>query len=63
MRARFPTVSDVEITLQSNPGSVTFDRLRAYREAGVKRLSIRRAVHGDEMLSALGRIHRSGDLA
>ncbi len=61
VRTRLTTVSDLEITLESNPGSVTLDRLRAYREAGVNRLSIGVQSMRDEMLSALGRIHSSDE--
>lgn len=51
---------DVEITLESNPGSAERDRFTEYRAAGVNRLSIGVQSFDDRALKALGRIH-SGD--
>ena len=51
---------DVEITLESNPGSAERDRFTEYRAAGVNRLSISVQSFEDRGLKALGRIH-SGD--
>lgn len=36
----YQLVDDAEITLESNPGTVDMQRYRAYREAGVNRISI-----------------------
>ena len=51
---------DVEITLESNPGSAERGRFAEYRAAGVNRLSIGVQSFDDRALKALGRIH-SGD--
>ena len=51
---------DVEITLESNPGSAERDRFTEYRAAGVNRLSIGVQSFDDRALKTLGRIH-SGD--
>ena len=51
---------DVEITLESNPGSAECDRFAGYRAAGVNRLSIGVQSFDDRALKTLGRIH-SGD--
>ena len=40
LRARYPLSPDAEVTVECNPGTVTPERLRAYRAAGVNRLSI-----------------------
>ena len=51
---------DVEITLESNPGSAESSRFAEYRGAGVNRLSIGVQSFDDRALETLGRIH-SGD--
>ncbi|HCV43664.1 MAG TPA: coproporphyrinogen III oxidase [Bacteroidetes bacterium] len=49
--------SDAEITVETNPGTVTTEKLRAYRLLGVNRLSIGiQSFHEDE-LKFLSRIH------
>ena len=53
---------DVEITLESNPGSAESRRFAEYRGAGVNRLSIGVQSFDDRALETLGRIH-SGDEA
>lgn len=48
---------DAEVTLEANPGTVDLDKLRAYRGAGVNRLSIGvQSAHADE-LRLFGRRH------
>ena len=58
IRANLPR--DVEITLESNPGSAERDRFAKYHAAGVNRLSIGVQSFDDRALKTLGRIH-SGD--
>lgn len=56
-RGSFEIAGDSEITLEMNPGTVTEEKLAAYRHAGANRLSIGlQSVHDDE-LKMLGRIH------
>ena len=57
IRARLPLEADCEITLEANPGTFEKDRFRAFRQAGVTRLSIGVQSFNDEHLQALGRIH------
>jgi oxygen-independent coproporphyrinogen-3 oxidase len=57
MRARLPLVPDCEITLEANPGTFERDRFRAFRAAGVTRLSIGVQSFHDASLQALGRVH------
>jgi oxygen-independent coproporphyrinogen III oxidase len=52
-----------EITMEANPGTVTRDLLEAYRIAGVNRVSFGAEILDDDGLVALGRIHRSDDVA
>lgn len=49
--------AEAELTIEVNPGTVTADKLRAYREAGINRLSIGLQSGSNEELKALGRIH------
>ena len=57
VRARLPLEADAEITLEANPGTFEKDRFRAFREAGVNRLSIGVQSFDDAKLKALGRVH------
>ncbi len=52
------TVSpDCECTIECNPGTLTEEKLRVYKEFGVNRLSIGLQACQDEILKDLGRIH------
>ncbi|MEE1199449.1 MAG: radical SAM family heme chaperone HemW [Christensenellales bacterium] len=53
---------DAEITLEANPGTLTPEKLRLYREAGVNRLSIGAQSMEDRLLRALGRIHTAREV-
>ncbi|WP_395693081.1 radical SAM family heme chaperone HemW [Piscinibacter sp.] len=57
IRARLPLEPGAEITLEANPGTFERDRFRAFREAGVTRLSIGVQSFDDARLRALGRVH------
>ena len=57
VRARLRLVADAEITLEANPGTFEKDRFRAFRQAGVTRLSIGVQSFNDAHLKALGRVH------
>ena len=57
IRARVRLEPDCEITLEANPGTFEKDRFRAYRGAGVTRLSIGVQSFNDAHLQALGRVH------
>jgi len=52
-----PFASDVEITLEANPGTTEAKRFAGYRAAGVNRLSMGIQSLDDRKLAALGRIH------
>ena len=56
-----PFASDIEITLEANPGTVDQDRFQGFYHAGVNRLSIGVQSFNDEQLQSLGRIHRGGE--
>jgi oxygen-independent coproporphyrinogen-3 oxidase len=61
--SRFRVDDDVEITIESNPGTVDRDNLAALKTAGVNRLSFGVQSFNDDTLSRLGRIHSSDDAA
>lgn len=54
----FSIAPDAEITMESNPGTLSFENLRIYRQAGVNRLSIGLQAWQDRLLESLGRIHK-----
>ncbi|NOZ56824.1 MAG: radical SAM family heme chaperone HemW [Calditrichaeota bacterium] len=51
----------VEITLECNPGTTEHQSLRAYRDAGVNRLSVGIQSFHDVLLRFLGRIHSADE--
>ncbi len=57
IRARLKLSADCEITLEANPGTFEKDRFRAFRSAGVTRLSVGVQSFNDEHLKAIGRVH------
>ncbi|MDJ0748143.1 MAG: radical SAM family heme chaperone HemW [Woeseiaceae bacterium] len=63
VNAHFSLPEDAEITMEANPGTVEFDSPRAYRDAGINRLSLGAQSFDDAMLGRLGRIHSSDDIA
>lgn len=59
LRALLALNGTAEITLEANPGTVDANHFKAYREAGVNRLSIGIQSFNDEQLQRLGRIHNA----
>jgi oxygen-independent coproporphyrinogen-3 oxidase len=57
VRATWAVANDWEVTLEANPGSVEAGRFRAYRQAGVNRLSMGMQALDDADLRRLGRLH------
>lgn len=57
LRARLRLTADCEITLEANPGTFEKDRFKAFRQAGITRLSIGVQSFNDAHLKALGRVH------
>ena len=49
--------NNIEITIEVNPGTVTEDKLRTYKNLGVNRLSIGLQSTEDKILKQIGRIH------
>ncbi|RZU02890.1 radical SAM family heme chaperone HemW [Rivibacter subsaxonicus] len=57
VRARLPLQPGCEITLEANPGTFERARFRAFRAAGVTRLSVGVQSFDDAKLKILGRVH------
>ena len=57
VRALLPLEPGCEITLEANPGTFERDRFRAFRDAGVTRLSVGVQSFDDQALRAIGRVH------
>lgn len=49
--------SSIEITIEVNPGTVTLEKLKQYKEAGANRVSIGLQSANDKLLKQIGRIH------
>lgn len=57
----FNTYEDMEITIELNPGTLTPDKIKTYKEAGINRVSIGLQTFDDSILKKLGRIHSGKD--
>ena len=60
-RLHWPSAGPVEITLEANPTSVEAGRLRAFRDAGVNRVSLGVQALDDVSLAGLGREHSAAE--
>ena len=61
IRSTWRTSNSFEVTLEANPSSIEAARFRAYREAGVNRVSMGMQAMNDDDLRALGRLHSAAD--
>lgn len=57
MQQRLRFASDIEITLEANPGTFEQAKFADYRRAGINRLSIGIQSFNPQQLKALGRVH------
>ena len=60
-RAAFRVQEDAEITIEANPKTLDQDKLRAYRKAGINRLSIGAQSMDGQLLAFMGRAHSPED--
>jgi oxygen-independent coproporphyrinogen-3 oxidase len=60
-RELFDFSSQVEITMEANPGTVDIDKLTELREGGVNRLSFGVQSFDKKLLANMGRIHSPGE--
>ena len=63
LREGFYIEETAEISMECNPGTVTAEKLAAYRAAGINRLSIGVQSLDDALLGAIGRIHTKAQAA
>jgi len=61
-RRIFPVAADCEITLETNPGTVSPEKADACRAAGVNRVSLGAQSFSDAELQAVGRIHSAAQI-
>jgi oxygen-independent coproporphyrinogen III oxidase len=61
LHRHFEIDSGAEVTVEMNPGTITPDQLRAFRNLGVNRASFGAQTFDDAELAKLGRSHTSGD--
>ncbi len=57
----FEICGDAEITIEANPGTLSVEKLRLYREAGINRLSMGLQAYQKNLLRLMGRIHTAED--
>ena len=57
IRARIGFKSDIEVTLEANPGTFEQNKFSAYRELGINRLPIGVQSFNSQHLQQLGRVH------
>lgn len=61
VKRRFDPTDDVEVTMEMNPGTVTLETLRQFRQLGVNRASFGAQTFDDRELARLGRSHSAND--
>ena len=61
-RRIFPIAADCEITLETNPGTVTMKKASGYLAAGINRISLGSQSFSNAELQAVGRIHSAAQI-
>lgn len=61
VKKSFPVSEDAEISIECNPATASAEKLAAYRNLGINRLSIGAQSFDDGVLKTLGRLHNSDD--
>ncbi|EES73698.1 putative oxygen-independent coproporphyrinogen III oxidase [Paenibacillus sp. oral taxon 786 str. D14] len=63
VRRHFPYwASDIEFTMEANPGTTDRDKLTVMKDGGVNRVSFGVQAFQNELLSGIGRIHNTDDV-
>ncbi|WP_261816017.1 radical SAM family heme chaperone HemW [Vibrio gallicus] len=57
VQARIPFATDIEVTMEANPGTIEAERFAQYVDAGITRISIGVQSFEQQKLERLGRIH------
>ena len=61
IRTNFNVLDDAEISIESNPNSVTINKVREWQESGINRISIGLQTANNSCLKLLGRVHTRQD--
>ncbi len=61
VRALLPFQSDIEVTMEANPGTVEAEKFKGFFQAGINRISIGVQSFNDQHLKVLGRVHDSNE--
>lgn len=59
IKSNFSVKNNTEISLETNPGTVSLDKLKLFKQAGINRISIGIQSFNDDDLKFLTRIHNS----
>jgi len=62
IKNNFQMAENAEITIEVNPGTVTKEKLKDYKDAGINRLSIGSQSTNNRILKEIGRIHTYNDI-
>lgn len=62
IKDRFDLAADAEFTIESNPKTLTEEKLETFLNSGINRLSIGAQSFDDRLLTYMGRIHSSHDI-
>jgi oxygen-independent coproporphyrinogen-3 oxidase len=57
IKGKFRVINEAEISIEANPGTLTFNKLTEYKRVGINRLSIGIQSFDDALLRAIKRIH------
>ena len=60
-RTQLNLSSDLEVTIEANPGAIEAEKFREYRALGINRLSLGIQSFDNQSLTSLGRIHNSSE--
>ncbi|MGI5949904.1 MAG: radical SAM family heme chaperone HemW [Peptoniphilus sp.] len=58
----FEISKDAEISIESNPNSLSLKKLRAYKSFGINRISIGAQSFNDDILKDIGRVHNKSQI-
>lgn len=61
IRTNFNVDKDAEISIESNPNSITLNKVREWQESGINRISIGLQAANNSCLKLLGRVHTRQD--
>lgn len=62
LRSDFEFQDGHELTCEINPGDVSEEKLKSYRDLGINRASLGAQSLNDQLLQAMGRTHSAGDI-